>query len=600
MQPIPIHDEEPELDDQPGPPGRARRRIAYVLLGVLVVLLLLFIPPLINVSRFQHGVDRDISAALGRPIHFDRLSLTLLPMPGFTLDNFVVEEDPAFGYEPTLRADEVHINLRLSSLWRRRVEFSSISFTDPSVNLVHTADGRWNIQGLLLQASHIPAAPTVQRHPGPAPRFPYIEATGARVNLKLDQEKTPVSFTDADFALWQPDEHQWRLRIEATPVRTDIAPGETGTVQLEGSLGAAESHNTLAEIPIDVAGTWSDAQLGGLTSMLLGRDAGLRGDFGAVFALKGTIGQNTITTTMNVENARRADFVPLQPLSVSVGCRTTASDSFHTFAPIECRLPPSASGTPASIALAAAVPDVRHPEQSTVRVDILGLSAGRFFDWLSVATPHPPTAFAGQGSLTGSLNWGASATEKPGWTGELRLANERIRLPSSTLDGTPLGVVVLRSSTETASPQTGHASKKALTGTSTLDGFNLLPVSLPLGGKLPAVLTGYVDDAGYSLHLTGPVVPQQLLDLGDAIPQFGDGLKKILLPETASAEHPGQPSQTSGSSRGSVRGRSVAKVAEPPPVPMDLTVNRAWGAPQIWTQAAAPAPAVRKSRHRSR
>src|ERR1035437_5179498 len=158
---------------------RVRRRLAFVLSIVLVVLLPVFIPPLINVNRFQRSVDRNISAALGRAVHFDRLSLTLLPVPGFTLNNFVIDEDPAFGSEPTLRADEVQVDLRVSSLWHRRVAFSKIALTEPSVNLVHLAAGRWNIESLLLQASHIEAAPTAQRFAGAAPRFPYIEATGA-------------------------------------------------------------------------------------------------------------------------------------------------------------------------------------------------------------------------------------------------------------------------------------------------------------------------------------------------------------------------------------------------------------------------------------
>ena len=131
-----IHsDAEPELETSS--PGQLRRRLALVLSLVLVVLVLAFIPPLINVSRLQRRIARNISLSIGRPVHFDRLSLTLLPTAGFTLENFVISEDPAFGYEPILRADEVHARLRLSSLWRGHPEFSTISFSDPtSVNLV--------------------------------------------------------------------------------------------------------------------------------------------------------------------------------------------------------------------------------------------------------------------------------------------------------------------------------------------------------------------------------------------------------------------------------------------------------------------------------
>src|SRR5947208_1165914 len=178
------------------PPARTlslRRRLLHVALVLLVVAALAFGPPLVNISRFQRRIATAIGNSLGRPVHLDRVSLTLFPLPGFTIENLVVGEDPAFGSEPIIRANEVQASVRLSSLWRRQVEFSTISFTEPSVNLVHTADGRWNVEGILLQASRIETAPTAQRRAGPAPRFPYVEATNARLNFKEQQEKLPFS-----------------------------------------------------------------------------------------------------------------------------------------------------------------------------------------------------------------------------------------------------------------------------------------------------------------------------------------------------------------------------------------------------------------------
>jgi len=245
--------------DAPTQASRGRRRLIVAAATLVVVLLALLLPPYINVSRYQRRVARNISAALGRPVHFDRISLDLLPVPGFTLEGFVVNEDPAFGSEPVLRANEVRANVRLRSLWTRHVEFSRIVLTDPSVNLVRSADGQWNVESLLLQASHAEAAPTSQSYAGPAPRFPYIEATGARLNLKLDQSKSPISLTEADFALWLPEPHQWHLRVEARPVRTDSSPANTGLLRVEGTLGSAKAAaNSLAEIPIDLHGEWKD------------------------------------------------------------------------------------------------------------------------------------------------------------------------------------------------------------------------------------------------------------------------------------------------------------------------------------------------------
>jgi len=402
-----------EMNQTPRRLTRGRRRLILLFTLLLVVLLLVFLPPIVNVSRFQKRIASNISAALGRPVHFDSVSLTLLPLPGFTLKTFVIDEDPAFGFEPVLRADEVQVTLRISSLWHSHVEFSKIAFADPSVNLVRAPSGKWNIESLLLQASHIQAAPTGQRFAGTAVRFPYIEATGARLNLKLDQEKTPVSLTDTDFALWLPDPHRWHLRLEAHPMRTDTSPGDTGTIRAEGTLGGGDPDAaSLAQIPIDVHGDWRDAQLGGIGRLLLGRDPGLRGDFSLSFTVTGTIGHNALATEIKLAKARRADFVPEHMLSLHVACQAIAGNTFHSFTSIECNLPPAESD-PKILIVAANLPDVRDLRSASATVMVPSLPADTLFAWLSVATPHPPTVVAGTGALTATLNWGLSSISTP-------------------------------------------------------------------------------------------------------------------------------------------------------------------------------------------
>ena len=242
MQKIDPIEQKPELQEPQAAEAAAdlrgrSRRIRAVLYVLVVLLLLVLLPPFINVNRLQRRISTSMAAAYGSRSYSDSVSLSL-PMPGFTLENFVVGEDPAFGSEPIIRANSVRATLRLSSLWRRRVEFSTISFTEPSVNLVHTPEGKWNIESILLQASRIAAAPTAQQNAGVAPRFPYIEATGARLNLKQGVEKTPFSLTDAEFALWLPSPEQWHLRLQGRPVRTDTSVTDTGTIRLEATLGA--------------------------------------------------------------------------------------------------------------------------------------------------------------------------------------------------------------------------------------------------------------------------------------------------------------------------------------------------------------------------
>jgi AsmA protein len=607
MHPLP-HNHEADLDTDPGTrPARPRgqRRLIAVFCLLVAFLLLTFVPPLINLSSLQLRIARNIGASIGRPVHFARVSPVLLPLPGFTLEDFVVDEDPAFGSEPILSAGEVRATLRISSIWRHRVEFSKISLSagdagiDPSVNLVRNPDGRWNIEGILLQASHIQAAPTAQRFAGPARRFPYIEATGARLNLKLGPEKTPFSLTDADFALWLPEPHQWHLRLVAHPLRTDTVPGDTGTIRVEGTLGETGlDAGSLAEIPIDLHGDWRDAQLGGLSRLLFATDYGLRGDFSLAFSILGTVGQNTIATNLNLAKARRAAFIPDRMLSLEATCNAIARNSFQSFTSIECHWPPADSSDPSLLILTADLPDVRQPRTATVNLTVPALPAGTFFDWLSIATPQAP---AGTGTLAGVLAYGPDTPPTPAakphspqptppstlqsptptWSGELEFSGGAIEFDRLSHRSIPLTDVDLRSTPPPAAPSPRSHKPAPPAAVPAPDSFDLLPLSLPLGGKQPATLEGHVDSTGYTLHLTGTVICANLLELGNAVPQFGEGLEDVLDKIAAATPDPGPPLKS---------GRGADHILSSVPIHVDLTATRTWGSGQTWHETTPPPP----------
>jgi hypothetical protein len=540
-----------------------RRRLIYVAIAILVLLLLVLLPPYISLNRYQRRIATAISDSLGRPVHLDRVSLNLLPMPGFTLENLVVDEDPAFGSEPVIRANSVRATLRLSSLWTRRVEFSTISFDEPSVNLVHNADGKWNLETILLRASHIEAAPTAQKKAGPAPRFPYIEATGARLNLKLNQEKMPMSLTDADFALWLPEPQAWHLRIRAHPARTDTDASDTGILQVEGTLGHAPS---LGQVPINLTGEWSRAPLGEATRVLLGRDAGLRGDMTLTASAQGTVGNSTVQARLRLTNARRADFIPARTLAIDLQCLSTATGVFHAFENIRCNWPPAASSSAPTIAITGDLPDIRNPSSVSLQVTAPGLPAATLLDWLHVASARVPADVAVKGSFIGDLAFNPTSpagASTRGWTGELKMADASL---INTLAGSSSLVVgdVALSSAAPEIPQTRNAKHRPKPSSASslpvppAGSFLLAPTSLALGGKDPATLEGRFDATGYTLHLTGMASTVRMLALAAALPQFGDGLAAVLPTNRAAG-----------------------------PYRVDLTSIRPWGAPQIWTDATA-------------
>ena len=556
---IPLPEEVVETGLPPSTPPRSRRILLAI--SVLVVLLLLaLLPPYINVNHYQRRIVTSISSSLGRPVHLDSITLNLLPLPSFTLHNFVVDEDPEFGAEPIIRANSVTARLRASSLWRRRVEFATISFESPSVNLVHNPSGRWNLDSILLQASRVATVPTAQKHPGPAPRFPYIEATGARLNLKLGAEKTPYSLTDADFALWQGDPSQWRFRLKATPARTDSNVTDTGTLELEATLGRAAA---LSDVPLTLHTTWNSAPLGQTTRLLTGQDAGLRGDMALTADAVGTVGTSSLHTHLHLRDLRRDKFVPEHSLTVDLDCLSEARNQFHTFDQIRCEWP--VAGTDhALVALIGSIPDLRTPRLLDLQFGTTRLPANTLIEWMGVASSRTPPGLTTAGYLNGTATINTTDATVPSWSAQAALGP--LSLTSPSLGASPLSVGEMTLAASSPLASSDHHPKLP-------NAILLSPTTLDLGAKDPALLEGTVDASGYRFHLSGSVLRSRLLALAQTLPYLGESLGAAVptsLPLTLSAI-PGASQPT----------------AQPSPIHVDLFAQRLWGGPQTWTSNAA-------------
>lgn len=434
----------------------ARRRIVLALVALLVLVLLVVVPPAINVGRYARKISTSVSNAIGRPVRIDNVSMHVLPLPGLTLENFVVSEDPHFGNEPVMRANTVNATIRWSSLWRGKLEISTISLVEPSVNLVRNADGRWNIESLLLHASRVDAAPTEQKRPGAAPRFPYIEATDGRLNIKMGEEKTPYSLTGADFALWLPNPQEWRMRIKARPTRTDTDASDTGEFRAEATLHRAPSAK---DVPVQMEMRWRKLPLGEASKILLGHDSGWRGEAELSLNMDGTLGDASITSEFHLNDVRRFDFVAPRLMQIDAHCEAHATGLLHQLRGVRCSIPvdaaaPSESEAPAqtssqpsaqpsaatpdqasgsstnasssssaqpsapgSLALTADIPDTAHFDLADTRIDLSGVAPNYALDWLRLFSKRIPLNMRATGSLDGHFSHGPATAQT--WDGNV-------------------------------------------------------------------------------------------------------------------------------------------------------------------------------------
>ena len=383
------------IDREPMLGRRGARRLLWVALAVLLVVLLVTLPPLINVNRYQRRVASAIAGSIGRPVRFDSIELHLLPLPGFTIHNFVVLENGAFGAEPAMRANTVEARIRFASLWRRRVEISRIRLQSPSVNLVRNAAGFWNLQGVVSQAAQVRSAPTAQARAGDAPRFPYVEATDARINLKLGETKLPYSLTDAEFALWLPNPQEWHLRLAGRPMRTDTDASDVGTLRVEAILGRTAA--TTAQQPLKLQASWKPTPLGEASKLAVGNDAGWRGSVSAELHADGSPAMMRVTTDVHLRDLRRAEFVPPQAMDMDAHCAAQAIGIAHQLREIRCALPTAIHGS-----LLDDLPFFR-TSAASIAPDVLTLKADmpNVADWHSAAA----TITLDQGSVAWALQW---------------------------------------------------------------------------------------------------------------------------------------------------------------------------------------------------
>ena len=458
----------------------------------LLIIIATVLPPLINVGRFQLSVADGLSRALGRPVTVGSVHLRLFPRPGLNLENLVVQDDHAFSAEPLLHSSEVIAALRISSLWRGRLEIARLSLSYPSLNLVRRADGHWNLESLLERARQIPTAPTLERNAGPRPRFPYIEANGGRINLKLGQEKTVYALSDADFALSAPSENVWQLQLRARPMRTDSNLGDTGTVRISGTL---QRGSTLVDTPLNLHVSLEGTQLGQLTTLIYGRDRGWRGTVRLDADLRGTPAALKIAGISSVDDFRRYDIGTSGSLRLAARCIAGFSTTSQQWSDIACQ----SAVDGGAVLVTGAVDGVIPVRSYNLTVKVKDVAAANVFALSRRMKKDLPEDLQVAGVVNGEFDLAADS-----WTGSLDTSALQF---TSKLIKSPLELGEVHFVLGVSGPASGKATQPLPTA------LRMKEIDLNLGGATAARAQASFDRSGYNIAIKGDARLDRLLEL---------------------------------------------------------------------------------------
>jgi len=482
---------------------RSKRGLVLVCAGLVLGLFL--VRP--GAARLKQRIAGSIAMALQRQVEIGSVHIRLLPQPGFDLENFVVQDDPAFSAEPVLRAQEVTASLRLSSLLRGRLEISRLSLTEPSLNLTRNGEGRWNIENLLERTAKTAVAPTGKARSESRPAFPYIEADRGRINFKFGPEKKPFALGDANYAFWQDSENAWGMRLRARPMRTDLNLSDTGQFRVSGTWQRA---GTLRETPVQFNLSWQDAQLGQLTKLLSGKDKGWRGRVRISAALTGTPADLAVDGDASLEDFRRYDIAGEALFPIRTHCAAHYSTVDRGFRQILCQTPMGEG----RIALRGEIVNLPGPRSYDLGLAVEKVPAEVLLEVVRHAKKDLPADLRASGLVKADFRMQAGSAEAAEFTGTGQTSNLVLRSASAktelALNVVPFSLI---SSVSEKSRTDRTRRQKAARILPNEPQLALGPFPIKLGRPLPATVEGWITRSGYQLSMEGEAEVQRLLQM---------------------------------------------------------------------------------------
>jgi hypothetical protein len=388
-----------------------RKFLLAAALAAVLALAALFLP----FDFLRPEVARAMERSLGRKVDIGHVHVNLFGMPGFTLDDAVIHEDPRAGIEPFAYVPSLTAGIRVLSLFRRRLDFSSLDLssaadTIPTVNLVKSASGMWNFQMLLEQASHNGTA------------LPEIKIRGGRVNFKFADTKSVFFFDDADLTVSPYGRGSVELRFWGAPSRTDRPAQDFGHLFVRGNWNPSVKG---APPRLDLRVELERSGLDEVTRLIDPRGFGLDGIVSFEAQLGGPPTALQVAGALHIEDVHRWDLLP-RPGRWTLpfqGALDLGSDLISQ----RLQLASVAESPDAPLALEFRVSNFLSAPQwdASARLNQAPLAA------LVEIARHMGAPISDQITAAGSVSGDVGYTENNGFEGRLELQDASLRLPEA-------------------------------------------------------------------------------------------------------------------------------------------------------------------------
>ena len=349
------------------------------------------------------SVERAFQRGLGRKVDVGHVYLNLFGVPGFTFEDVTIHEDPRAGIEPFAYVPSLNAGVRVLSLFRHRLVFSSLNLGDASLNLVKTPAGAWNFQYLLENAAARDQAP------------PSVKIRGGRVNFKFGDTKSVFYFNDADLDVSPYGNGSVELRFGGAPSRTDRSAQDFGLFFVRANWTVSGQPRLDAQVELE------RSSLDEISRLMDPRGFGLHGIVALRAQLSGPPSALKVTGRLQADDVHRWDLLPQHggwslPLE---GTLDLSAQRLELASAVETPAPP--------LALQLRIQDfLSKPRwQAGARLNQVPLAAlVEVARHMGAAVPEKLMA---EGGVSGDLNY----TEDIGLTGAVELRDAVLSLPDA-------------------------------------------------------------------------------------------------------------------------------------------------------------------------
>jgi AsmA protein len=242
---------------------------------VLLVGVVLSLPFLIDLNKYQDQYKPLIEDALNRKVALGGIRLTIWPRIGARVAEFTVQDDPAFGSNPFTSLTSLDVGVKLMPLLSGKVEVEEITLRDPVVTVIKNKNGVLNVSTIGRRGVAMPETPS--RAPIPSAEGPLkilamlavdrVSITGGKLTYRDLSAPKPTEYILQDMELLLQN-----VRLGQTPslhFRTLVQPFNM-PVRLDGTVGPLKESEDIDAINLLLALGKTNFTITGKT---VGRDA---------------------------------------------------------------------------------------------------------------------------------------------------------------------------------------------------------------------------------------------------------------------------------------------------------------------------------------